>query len=127
MQRQMLLLGLGGVVGGALTVLVLWIAGQIGQPGDAEAQDEPVLSAIEAIAVVHQVRGDADETDPGLMREVLAGVCYPEEPDWRAVYLYGKWEITARCTALLESPVWFVTEPDLRIVPYTDAAGRLTQ
>ena len=93
-----------------------------------EGEPETLLSAIDAIFIVHQVRSD-DSLEDGArtMRAVVTSMCHPEEPDWRAVYLYGKWEVSARCTALRESPVWFVTEPELRVVPYTNAAGRLTR
>lgn len=130
MLRYALLPTLTGALGGALLVVSLfWLTGQIGSTEGqaAPAQSEPLLSAIDAISVVRQVRGDSPETGPGLMHDVLLARCYPEEPDWRAVFLYDKWEVTARCTAMSQSPVWIVTEPELHILPYTNAAGLLTQ
>ena len=132
MPRRLVVPFLGGACGGALTLLVLWLASQAWPSEDASAQvdpddAEPVLSAIDAIAIVHQVRStDAIDAGHQTMVEAISARCESEEPDWRAVYLSGKWEVTARCVAMTESPVWFVTEPDLRVVPYTNAAGRLT-
>jgi hypothetical protein len=132
MPRTLVVPFVGGVCGGALTVLILWLASQAwpseGASAEVEPEPETMLSAIDAIAVVHQVRSDDTQDDSvETMREVIAAMCPGEEPEWRAVYLYGKWEVTARCTAMPESPVWFVTEPELRVVPYTNAAGRLTR
>ena len=131
MPRTMVVPFVGGICGGALTVMVLWLAAQAlpsdGVAAELEAESQPVLSAIEAIAIVRQVRSDFDSADLRPMYQVLAELCHPEEPDYRATFLFEKWEVTARCTALSESPVWFVTEPDLRVVPYTNAAGRFTR
>jgi hypothetical protein len=121
----------GGAIGGALTVLALWFAGQALTSGDVAAElqsdPEPILSTIDAIAVVHQVRAEDTEDGPQTMLSLITEMCHPEPPDWRAVYSYGKWEVTVRCTALLASPVWLVSEPDLNVVPYTNAAGLLTR
>jgi hypothetical protein len=73
------------------------------------------------------VRAEDTEDGPQTMLSLITEMCHPEPPDWRAVYSYGKWEVTARCTALLASPVWLVSEPDLNVVPYTNAAGLLTR
>ena len=58
-----------------------------GAPAEVETAPETMLSAIDAISIVHQVRS-ADGANPQgeTIREVIAAMCPGEEPDWRALH-----------------------------------------